>query len=345
MRKPNLAVLAPWQFSSNHFVFTGYVRALRLLGYHTNALLGHVTYKNWSEYYRFFAITGGIPNYSYDQETIIRSASLNIVLNVMETNPDVLIIIDGTGIHKDAWDWFRRLDIPTFVIGTESPYQDKYVTHIAEIATHMFVNEKITADRTGIEYLPAGYDSEAHHPMIVDTSYRHDVVFVGSGFPERTRFLEGVDWSGIDFELYGHYQIDIDHPLADYYKDSMIPNAETALLYNGAKISLNLNRTSVDYNGEASVPEAQSLSPRAYEIAGCGGFMISEYRDEILNTFGDLVPTFKDPDHLNDLIHYWLPRDKERREIGDQLAKIARRHSYIERAKIVMRRVNEISGL
>lgn len=340
--KPRLTVLNPWQFSGNHDVATGYTRAFRLLGYQTNFIRSHVLYRNWAEYYKFFGVIHGIPGFEYSNETIIQSASINSVLNVMESDPDILIVIDGTGIHRDAWEWFRRLGIPTIVVSTECPYMDKFVSHVAQMATHTFVNDRASAEKMGIEYLPVGYDSELHHPMIVPTSHRHDVVFVGSGFPERVLMLQGVDWEGIDFQLYGKYPFGWDHPLANYYIDEMIPNAETASLYNGAKISLNLNRTSVDYDGEIQVPEAESLSPRAFEIAADGGFMISEYRDEIDHFFGDLVPTFATPEQLNELIHYWLPRDKDRREMGDALAKIAKKHSYVERAKVVLAKADEI---
>jgi len=340
--KIRLCTLAPWHPTGNHDVFVGFTKAFRLLGYHTDAILGHVTYRDWCEFYKISGITSGLPAYNFTQEDIVKSASLNCVIKSMGFSPDVMVIIDGTSIHKDAWMWWRRLGIPTFVISTECPYQDNFVTHAAEIATYTFVNELITHERTGLEYLPMGYDSEAHHPMIVGSSFRHDVVFVGSGFPERVKVMSAVDWEGIDLQFYGQYNIPDDSKLAPYYTSAMIPNAQTAILYNGAKICLNLNRTSIDKVGSARIVESKSLSPRAYEIAACGGFMISEYRYEIHNTFGDLVPTFTDPRELNELIHYWLPRDKERREIGDELAKIAKKHSYINRAKIVMKRIREL---
>ena len=344
MNKPRLAVLSPYQVGGNHDVFVGHVKAFRLLGYHTDTILGHLAYRDWSEYYRFFGIVNGVPGFTYSQETIVKSASLNIVLKVMESNPDVLIIIDGSSLHKDAWEWFRRLGVPTIVVGTESPYQDKFITHIAQLASKSFTNELITSKKTGIEYLPVGYDSEAHHPMMVDTSYRKDVVFIGSGFPERVSMLDGVNWYGIDFEFYGHYQINEDSKLAPYYKDTNVPNAEAALYYNGAKISLNLNRISVDYDGNATIPEAVSLSPRAYEIAACGGFMISQYRPEIDSIFDDLVPTFNTSEELNELVHYWLrkEKDKERMEIGEALSEIVKPHSYIERAKRILRAIDEL---
>lgn len=338
-KKPRIAILSPGQPTSNHDVATGYVKAFRLLGYNTSSLPYHVILSQWREYFRFFGIVNGIADYRPEQEDILRTAGFNIVLRAMELDPDILMVIDGTGIHRTSWEWLRKLGIYTVVIATECPYQDQFVAHVGQLVDKMFVNDLASAEKMGYEYLPVGYDSEAHHPMIVPNSMRPDVSFVGSGFQERKDILTQIDWTGIDFRLYGYYDINTDHVLAPYYKDQFIANAEAALLYAGSKISLNLNRTSSDYDGENRVMEARSLSPRAYEIPACGGFMISEYREEIPQLYGDLVPTFSQPDQLEDLIHYWLPREKARAEIGDQLVKLARPHSYIERAKTVMARL------
>ena len=67
--------------------------------------------------------------------------------------------------------------------------------------------------------------------------------------------------------------------------------------------------------------------------------MISEYRAEIDELFGDLVPTFSEPDQLNELIHYWLDpaRDSRRAEMSEALAQVVKPHSYTERAKTILR--------
>jgi len=337
MRKERVTVIFPAQSSGNHDVATGLSRAFQLLGHVTDVIPYHKFFKQWQEYYRFFNIINGTAM-EFDTEDTIKSASLNIVIAVMQTDPDCVVIVDGTGLHKNGWEWLRRLGIKTIVYSTESPYQDKFVAHVAQIADKTFVNDYNSAERMGLEYLPVGYDSEVHHPMIVSDKYRCDVSFVGSGFSERVDILSGVDWTGIDLKLIGHYKIGLDHILEPYYADTFISNAHASLMYNGAKISLNLNRTSVDYDAIETIPEAVSLSPRAYEIAACGGFMISQYRPEIEMVFGDLVPTFNTSEELEDLVHYWLDkeRDDERREIGDELASIVRPHSYIERAKRIL---------
>ena len=199
-RKINLAIMSSWQVSGNFDCFSGHVKAFRLLGYYTDAIQAHILFKEWSEYLRFFGITHGVPGWTYTPEDIVEKASFNAVLQVMKSNPDVLIVIDGTSIHRGAWEWLRRLGIPTILIGTECPYQDKFFLFAAQMADKVYTNELTTAQRSGLDYLPVGYDSEAHHPMMVNTNYRHDVVFIGSGFQERIKILEAVDWDGIDFD-------------------------------------------------------------------------------------------------------------------------------------------------
>ena len=337
MRKNVIALVSGAQPTSNYDVWKGYAHAFRMLDYVVLEIPYHKLFRDWSEYSRFFGIVRGDKDFVFEAKDVVFSASLNLVLKIMGTNPDHLVVIDGTNIHKSGWEWMKRLNFQPIVVSTESPYQDKSIEALREYSKKIFVNDLASAAKTGIEYLPTAYNTNVHYPVIVPENMRHDVVFVGSGFPERVKQLAGVDWTGIDFEFYGYYAVGGDSPLAPFYKDTQIKNDQAAILYNGAKISLNLSRTSIDYQGEMQISEAQSASPRVYEIAACGGFMISEWRPEIETIFGDLVPTFRKPAELNDLIHYWLQpsKDKERQEIGEELRKVAKPHSYIERAKVV----------
>jgi len=335
MRNKVIALVSGAQPTSNYDVWKGYAHAFRMLGYNVQEVPYHALFRQWSEYARFFGIVQGNKNWQFDAKDVVLSASLNLIMKIMETEPDELVIIDGTNIHKAGWEWFKRLGFHTTTISTECPYQDKSVGVLREYNHTMFANDLVSARMLELPYLPGAYNTNVHFQVAVPQNMRHDVIFVGSGFPERVEMLECIDWTGIDLEFYGYYQIPDEHPLAPHYKDTQISNEQAAVLYNGAKICLNLNRVSVDYDGKMRIPEAESISPRVYEIAACGGFMISEYRPELDKVFGDLVPSFTTPEQLNDLIHYWLPREKERREISEELHQVVKPHSYIERAKVV----------
>jgi len=340
MQKPKICMAFPPTAVSNFDVAKGYVYALRTLGYVVDEIPYHQVYRYWNESYRFKGLIEGDYNATYEDEDVIISASMDVILNVMKSNPDILIVIDGTALHRKAWEWIRRLHVTgmkSVVIGTESPYQDRTLGFLTDYNDFVYTNERAVARKLELPYLPTAYSTETHFPVFVPQNMRHDVVFIGSGFPERVEMLEQVDWGDLDFVMYGHYPIDHDHVLAKYYKDTSIANSQAALLYNGAKICLNLNRTSIDYEGAMRIPESESASPRVYEALACGGFLISEYREEIEEMFGDLVPTFTSPEELTELLRYWVDKPERRADYCDTLREMVKPHSYIERAKKVMK--------
>jgi spore maturation protein CgeB len=335
-----IGLLYPAQPTSNFDVAKGYAAAFRKLGHRVKEIEYHKLFMMWSEYYRFFGLIQGVEEYSYTDEDIIKSASINAIIKIMEDAPDLVVVIDGTNFHPAGWFWITKLqqlsNTKVVIVGTESPYQDRGVALVSQYADVAYTNERTSSERTGIKYLPTAYSQLKHYPTTVPDTLRHDVVFIGSGFQERIEMLSGVNWDGIDFAMWGHYPIDHDHPLAPYYKGAQIPNERAAIMYSGAKISLNLNRTSVDYDGEMHIPEAESMSPRAYEIPACGGFMISEYRPEVLDIFGDMVPVFRTSEELEHRIRYWLDREEERRELADRMRTCVHGHSYTDRAKVIL---------
>ena len=184
----------------------------------------------------------------------------------------------------------------------------------------------------------------------IHNGHQH-VTYVGSGFVRRQRYLEELvaseHWgSDIDLRLYGYWpflmpspeagvtvrgpdgnEVDRDEyfadliprepsPLAPYTRASMIDNAFTARIYRGSAIGINIHRTE-RWNNNADVlidpGEAYSMGPRAVELAACGLFQIADYRQEIIDVFGDSVPIHNSPDDLGRLIRKYLA-DPVRRE-------------------------------
>jgi spore maturation protein CgeB len=111
-------------------------------------------------------------------------------------------------------------------------------------------------------------------------------------------------------------------------------NATTAALYRRAKIGLNLHRTSKGFGrGAPRIAHAESLNPRAYELAASGCFQISDARAEIAEVFGGAVPTFTTPDDLTRRIRGYLANP----DVRDHLAAAAQRavqgHTFAARAQ------------
>jgi spore maturation protein CgeB len=268
--------------------------------------------------------------------------------------PDVILNISSMYFAPMAIVGLRRAGYFVATVLTESPYNDDYQAKIAALSDIAWTNERtsigaLRAANPETRYLRHAYDPLRHRPdrPVADDVPAHDVVFVGTAFAERTWLLEGVDWSGIDLGLYGAWEWDVpgedgeltamglaaDSPLRQYVRSGPIPNDQAVALYRRAKIGLNLYRSSVDFAGEGGHRyEAESLNPRAYELAACGAFTISEHRAEVTEVFGPLVPTFTEARQLEILIRCYLADDGARAQVAAQLPAVVAAESFDHRA-------------
>lgn len=211
-----------------------------------------------------------------------------------------------------------------------------------------------------VHYLPTGFNPREHFPRESDANLpAHDVLFVGSGFIERVKMLAGVDWTGIDMALYGVWAYtgsrttpkklnatlgwrwrawqtarrimgdrDVSHLVANV-RGPVMKNRDAVALYKRAKINVDLARTTTtDGRNPTHVPMPESMGPRMKELAAIGAFTIAEWRPEIEDTFGALVPTFRTPAELEALVRYWIDRPAEREALAAQLPDAVQAFSY-----------------
>jgi spore maturation protein CgeB len=117
-------------------------------------------------------------------------------------------------------------------------------------------------------------------------------------------------------------------------KAGITDNRYAAALYRKAKINLNLYRTKPGIRKVVPRPDvaADSLNPRAYELAACGAFHLSTPRAEVGELFGDLVPVVSTPQECEAAIRDWLPRETDRKAIGALLPERVREASWVTRA-------------
>ena len=162
----------------------------------------------------------------------------------------------------------------------------------------------------------------------------HDVVFVGTGFDERIEMLSAIDWAGIDFGLYGWWpNLPPRHRLKKFWRRGVVPNNYAQKLYQRAKVNLNIYRESVEFNRKGPrITGAESLNPRAYELAALGAFHLSAPRAELCDLFGELVPTFRNPGELQELLRLFLGNDELRKRMARPLPGLVAGHAYDVRA-------------
>jgi spore maturation protein CgeB len=276
--------------------------------------------------------------------------------------PDVpwVVIVSGMYLHPDWVVLHKRAGRKVCILYTESPYDDEWQAETARHADLCFTNERssvpvLRAVNPHTYYLPHAMDPARHRPdgPTPEGAPAHDVVFVGTGFIERIRTLEAVDWTGIDFGLYGTWPlVGPRHRLRQWMRGGKKPNEagnvhneSVAALYRRAAIGLNLHRTSKGYGEDAEqITHAESVNPRAIELAACGAFMISDYRAEGAELFGDLVPTFRTPQELTELLRYYLAHPEEREAKRRALPACVAGRTFENNARMVLRHLSEHQG-
>ena len=323
-------------------VETGYYHALReLLGddlfvYDLGARLSLA--QKWLN--MLWRARGKDPDQRPSWPDAIYRGSVEALEMALRFSVDWVFVISGMFLHPDVLGLMRRAGLRTAVLFTESPYEDEQQARMATLVDMCWTTERTSVTRlTGARYIRHAYDPERHRPdLALDLSLpAHDVVFVGSGFPERIELLKYVDWSHIDLGLYGEWGLlNSRSKLRQFVRSGPVSNETAVGLYRRARIGLNLHRSSETYARRAPrVAFAESLNPRAYELAACGLFQIADYRAELAETFGDAVPTFG-PGQLGDTICAYLQDSPARRYAARRAHQAVLPHTFAARAAQVL---------
>jgi hypothetical protein len=265
-------------------------------------------------------------------------ASKDLLERALRHEVDWVLVVCAAYLHPDVLVLCRRAGLRTAAVFTESPYDDAQQAKVAPLVDVCFTNERLSAPllrayNARTFYLPVGYDPATHGPGRNGAAPAHDVVFVGSGFESRMALLTAVDWDGIDLGLYGYWDdLPAGHPLHRHLRPGLVDNATAGALYRRARIGLNL------YRGTGGAA-ADSLNPRAYELAADGVFTLSTPRAEVCERFGPNVPTFRTPTELQTLVRHFLRFDQTREQLAETLPKVVTADTYHHRAAELVSRL------
>jgi hypothetical protein len=276
---------------------------------------------------------------------VVYHAGIGALERALRHQVDAVLVVSAMLLHKDVLILMRRAGLRVFVLFTETPYDLQKELQVAAMVDGIWTNERSSVGDFKAVNPNSGYLPHAWHPGKHFIAGRklgefeaHDVVFVGSGFSERIAWFNAIDWTGINLGLYGTWKgLGLKREVMDCVRAEQIENAAAASLYRRAKVGLNLYRSSMGFGRMAPrISHAESLSPRAYELAACGSFHISDARAEVAEKFGPLVPTFTTPQEAEQLIREWLPKDAERQAVAEQLPACVAADSWVERAATVI---------
>jgi len=84
------------------------------------------------------------------------------------------------------------------------------------------------------------------------------------------------------------------------------------------------------------------LTPRIFDILASGGFCISDKNSGINEIFGDSVPQYESPEHLRELIDFYINHPDERLKLMEKGRKIALSHTWQKRAEQFLKGISEV---
>jgi len=260
---------------------------------------------------------------AFTQEGANWAATEQLKSVVYDWWPDLVVVISGFFMTEHLATVLRARGHKLVWVMTESPYEDeRQQTQAGWGADLVVVNDPTNLagyDCPAI-YVPHSYDPAVHGPGPATPELTSDVCIVGTGYPSRVRFLEQIDWSGIDLALLGMWRSLEGHRLerlvrtpggkiaADEFVDDddpleqCIDNDLTVAWYRSTKASINL------YRREAQRPDLSdgwAMGPREVELAACHTFFLTEPRGENLEVFPE-VPKFTTPDEAAELLRWYL---------------------------------------
>jgi spore maturation protein CgeB/Flp pilus assembly protein TadD len=196
-------------------------------------------------------------------------------------------------------------------------------------------------------YLPLACEPNIHKPWIAQGSARRQydcqLGFMGAPYLNRLKIFDKL--TQYDLKIWGEGWNDYELSQAlkscvqkERYRTSP---EKSVKIYSSANIVINLHSSPFV---EGISAEGGFVNPRTFEVAGCAGFQLTDYRCEIPPLFepGKEIILFHDLKELYALIDYWLPKDRERAEISRQAQSRAyAHHTYRHRAEEILRIVEK----
>jgi len=273
-----------------------------------------------------------------------------------QMRPDAVLVMNGLHVfppdHLEQVQAIRRMGILTAIWFVDDPYVTEETPLIGLNYDVVLTHERtcvplyLSSGCPNVYHLPLAVNPQLFRPMHVPPEYRSDICFIGMGFWNRVRLMNDLaDYLKdkkvfIAGGLWNHmprYE-----ELRPFIHNAWIPETEVSKHYNGAKIVINIHRTTEagQDNRNSLNWAADSINPRTYEIAASGVLQLTDYRAELPERYevGTEIAAFQSSDHLIALLDHYLNHEEERRRMAVRsFRRTYRQHTFLHRIDTLLR--------
>ena len=308
---------------------------------HAFAALGkECHFLDFSEYHQEFRILDRARK-DAEMHGFLIKLQTRLMEEVLLFKPSLIIGIAQSPLNnKDVLDAFRKSGIRLNYWFLEDFKVFHYWREIASKFDHFFTIQKSRIfeelRNLGCEngyYLPAAFDDLSVSSATSDPLNKGEslVSFVGAPYRNRVHAFNTLKIPG--FEIYGEGWEGLNGAVK--IGNRRITPEERRSIYVNSKINLNLHSSSHaegDWSGDF-------VNPRTFEIAGLGGFQLTDPR-ELMPQHFDLnseIPVFRNASGMREAIKYYSSHEAERHELAANAhARVLKEHTYRHRAMEIL---------
>jgi len=263
---------------------------------------------------------------------IVQEHNRNLLFLAREFKPDIFLGFKGTYILPETLLAMKNLGIALF-----NYYPDvSAFTHPADtlpralqtydcvFSTKSFLAEDLAEHGYPLrhcEFLPHGYDPEAHHPVAVEPEekayYGAEVTFIGSYLPGKTKLLIELKrlLPDLDLAIWGDRWHNTDAPeLLPHIRGRGLLGIEYMKAICASQIMLGL--LSEQQKGSS---RGDQVTSRSFNIPACKAFMLHQRTDEVRQYYeeGREIECYDSAEELADKVRYYLAHPQERKAVAE----------------------------
>lgn len=266
----------------------------------------------------------------------VGQAAMNAELRefVLDVRPDLAMFV----LFKDEIDFdtvagLTREGVTTYNWFTDDHWRfDDFSRHFAPAFSLVS-----TTDRAAVpKYRAAGYDSvvltqwacNRYRYSPRDVEPRYEVTFVGQPYGDREKAVKALRKSGLDVRCWGLG-----------WEAGRLEFEDMLEVFSASRVNLNFSKS---YRGRLwrRRPLTFQIKARPFEIAGCGGFLLTEdapHFGEYLEPDRE-VGLWHDIPELVERAHHWLSHEDERVAVARAgYERVLAEHTYDHRFREIFR--------
>lgn len=304
---------------------------LRKLGHEAEQM--HMSYAGSTRY----------PWQKLQKKLFVRKLNADIRKYVADHSVDLVIATTPFHVTRETWDFIYSRGIETSAWFGDNPLWKQGMIEGIERYTSVFFPDEEWAHPAAFlnrasAYLPHAADPDIFYPIeSLRGKQTIDILFVAHAYPGtgdgllRASIAHALVEAGLNVTICGGKDWDMylkQFPALRSCMHAPVTSPDRLNeLYNSSKIVLNVHHTQL-FTG---------TNQRTPEVAAAGAFLLSDFKQSIVDFYGDDQATFRSIPEAIEKVRYFLSHDAERQAYAEKSrARILDKHTYKHRARTIL---------